>query len=76
MRRLVSNFTGDCLTTADNPGGNSVWLSPCGGDRSGQFWTADNSRIQNQNANFLWAEDAGLLQSGSIIVDKWTGTHD
>ncbi|MFJ9034945.1 hypothetical protein ACIRQP_42440 [Streptomyces sp. NPDC102274] len=44
--------TGACLTTDNKTELNAVWLAPCG-NRSGQFWTADNSRLQNQNGNFL-----------------------
>ncbi|MFF3376536.1 ricin-type beta-trefoil lectin domain protein [Streptomyces sp. NPDC002680] len=75
MRRLVNNQTGDCLTTDDAYDYNSVWMAPCGGGRSGQFWTADGSFVQNQNHNYLAADDDGSLYSqlvsGNIIPDQF-----
>ncbi|MFI6037892.1 hypothetical protein ACIBBD_27690 [Streptomyces sp. NPDC051315] len=61
MRRLVNEYTGECLTTDNKSELNAVWMSPCGGGRSGQFWTADNKHIQNQNGTFLTANGDGSL---------------
>lgn len=80
MRRLVSNSTGSCLTTDDQTNYNAVWLSPCGGGRSGQFWTADNGLIQNQNRNLLAAEGNGDLFTAyyELVLShfKWQGSHN
>lgn len=63
MRRLVNRYTGACLTTDNATELNAVWMSPCGGGRSGQFWTADNNHIQNQNGNFLISDQDGTLNT-------------
>lgn len=62
MRRLVSNASGDGLTSDYVNGNDSVLMAPCGGDRSGQFWTADDDHMQNQNRLYLgtWLTGAGL----------------
>lgn len=59
MRRLVSDASGDCLTTDVGAETNDVYTAPCGNGRSGQFWTADNEQIQNQNGNYLRTSDSG-----------------
>ncbi|MFK0153463.1 hypothetical protein ACIQVL_11565 [Streptomyces sp. NPDC090499] len=63
MRRLVNNSTGDCLTTEDVGTYNAVWTAPCGGGRSGQFWTADGDLIENQNWTYLYVSSGGVLES-------------
>ncbi|MFE6285862.1 hypothetical protein [Streptomyces sp. NPDC057877] len=75
MRRLVNNQSGDCLTTDDAVDTNSVWMAPCGGGRSGQFWTADSAFLQNQNGNHLGVYDSGYLYSrllsGNVIAERY-----
>ncbi|WP_189192601.1 hypothetical protein [Streptomyces albiflavescens] len=73
MRRLVSNANGDCLTTDVGAETNDVYAAPCGGGRSGQFWTADNDHIQNQNGNYLRTSDSGdgVYTSPYSVVDKY-----
>ncbi|WP_405534839.1 RICIN domain-containing protein [Streptomyces sp. NBC_00075] len=80
MRRLVNNYSGNCVTTDNATELNAVWMSPCGGGRSGQFWTADDGRIQNQNGNFLIGDDIGPLNTvrelGTGAAFQWIGsTH-
>ncbi|MGW1785571.1 hypothetical protein ACWCQQ_41760 [Streptomyces sp. NPDC002143] len=62
MRRLVNNASGDCLTSDYANNSNAVLMAPCGGGRSGQFWTADNGYMQNQNHLYLgtYGSTAGL----------------
>lgn len=67
MRRLVNNTTGDCLTSPDVFDFNQVTMEPCGNGRSGQFWTADGDRIQNQNANYLATYPDGDLYSHAYV---------
>ncbi|MGW6241286.1 hypothetical protein [Streptomyces sp. NPDC055094] len=62
MKRLVNVATGACLTTDNKSEWNTVWLAPCG-NRSGQFWTADGNRIQNQNGNFLINDGDDILHT-------------
>ncbi|WP_405905130.1 RICIN domain-containing protein [Streptomyces sp. NBC_00828] len=72
MRRLVSNASGDCLTTDYGADTNNVYGAPCGGGRTGQFWTADNDQIQNQNTNYLRTSDSGdgvFTSPKSVIAD-------
>ncbi|MGW6600916.1 hypothetical protein [Streptomyces sp. NPDC055036] len=75
MKRLVNVATGACLTTDDKTELNGVWLAPCG-NRSGQFWTADDKRIQNQNGNFL-TNDSYYLHTVREYTDspifRWIG---
>ncbi|MEV8395125.1 MULTISPECIES: hypothetical protein [unclassified Streptomyces] len=75
MKRLVNVATGACLTTDDKTELNGVWLAPCG-NRSGQFWTADDKRIQNQNGNFL-TNDSYYLHTVREYTDSpifsWIG---
>ncbi|GAX52384.1 hypothetical protein [Streptomyces olivochromogenes] len=67
MRRLVNNISGDCLTSDYATGGDDVYMAPCGGDRSGQFWTADDGHIQNQNHLYL-----GTFPSGTgVYMASW-----
>ncbi|MEU6355887.1 hypothetical protein ABZ896_42345 [Streptomyces sp. NPDC047072] len=62
MRRLVNNASGDCVTSNYGSGSISVSMAPCGGGRSGQFWTADNGYLQNQNHAYLGTySDGGLF---------------
>ena len=71
MKRLVNNGTGDCLTTDDKSDWNTVWMSPCGGGRSGQFWTADDGTIQNQNHNYLTSAPYTTDLHSQPTVDAW-----
>ncbi|MFE0628230.1 hypothetical protein ACFW3D_14820 [Streptomyces sp. NPDC058864] len=70
MRRLVNNYTGDCLTTDTGDFAN-VYMEPCG-SHSGQFWTSDNQKLQNQNGNWLYYGNPGdnwsWVNSGSSLT--------
>ncbi|MFI6279228.1 hypothetical protein [Streptomyces sp. NPDC050988] len=66
MRRLVNNASGDCLTSDYASGRYTVSMAPCGGDRSGQFWTADNEHMQNQNHLYL-----GVYSGAGIFMSDW-----
>ncbi|MFJ5115280.1 hypothetical protein ACIQAD_32045 [Streptomyces sp. NPDC088551] len=76
MKRLVNVATGACLTTDNKSEWNAVWLAPCG-NRSGQFWTADDDRIQNQNGNFLINDGDDALHTVREYSDSieflWVG---
>jgi hypothetical protein len=67
MRRLVNNISGDCLTSDYANGNDSVLMAPCGGGRSGQFWTADNDHMQNQNHLYL----GSYLTGAGIHMTDW-----
>ncbi|MFG2940598.1 hypothetical protein [Streptomyces sp. NPDC048282] len=62
MRRLVNNASGDCLASDYANGSSAVLMAACGGDRSGQSWTADDGHTQNQNRPCL-----GNYTSGTAI---------
>ncbi|MET9122126.1 hypothetical protein [Streptomyces sp. NPDC004528] len=71
MKRLVNDDTGDCLTTDDKTDWNAVWMAPCGGGRSGQFWTADGGTIQNQNWNYLTYDFISVDLHSTPDLDMW-----
>jgi hypothetical protein len=65
MRRLVSLDSGDCLTT-DDLNVAAVYTAPCG-SHSGQFWTNDNQKLQNQNGNWLYYGDVTENKFGRTV---------
>ncbi|MGW4669132.1 hypothetical protein [Streptomyces sp. NPDC004324] len=77
MRRLVNNISGDCLTSLYATGSDDVDMEPCSADRSGQFWTADNGHLQNQNHLYLGTFPTGtgvyMAFDGSGSTFAWSG---
>ncbi|MFK0158628.1 hypothetical protein ACIQVK_41990 [Streptomyces sp. NPDC090493] len=77
MRRLVNAVSGDCLTSDYATGGDSVLMEPCSADRSGQFWTADDGHIQNQNHLYMGTFPTGtgvyMAFDGSGSTFAWSG---
>lgn len=65
MRRLVSLDSGDCLTT-DDLNFAEVYTAPCG-SHSGQFWTNDNQKLQNQNGNWLYYGNVTPDEFGRVV---------
>ncbi|MEU9172197.1 hypothetical protein AB0D34_31150 [Streptomyces sp. NPDC048420] len=69
----MSNANGNCITTDNGSETNVGYAAPSGGGRSGQFWTADDDQIQNQNQNGDYLRNS---DSGDGVYTSGTTTDD